>query len=304
MTHGHASFSVGSKAIGKARAAAVAHQSASGPSRAEGKLKGRLVDAVEADGGTIDDEAIDVVPLLDGDITLTVPVNVDVDKVNVDIDNGTVSVGALTSESDDPAITASGPGMAPTWSTPVDGQYVITVNGLGDALFTWSRVRLLNDGNSTYDWLAYKRRGDAHPVSKTGLPDPRVASLRIQNYPYDSVEPNLVNWNEWDPASNFSGQCDSHVYNAGVTVLGAGFGLSFQDCDGYEVWRNANKPSSYWLQMDQGVVLHGGSRSIGYALAWKQKDGTAASQHDYQQVNFYWNSNDHNCSHTDAGATC
>lgn len=70
VTHGHASFSVGSKAIGKARAAAVAHQSASGPSRAEGKLKGRLVDAVEADGGTIDDEAIDVVPLLDGDITL------------------------------------------------------------------------------------------------------------------------------------------------------------------------------------------------------------------------------------------
>ena len=202
----------------------------------------------------------------------------------------------------DPTAVASGPGLAPYWGGNGDGQYILTVRGIGNGLFTWSRSKLINDGNGKYDWFAYRRKGDAQPFDITG-PNAFVETLRIQNFPFDSVEPNLVNWNEWSPASNFTGDCGSPM-NVGVSVLGASVGTTFQDCDRYSMWRNANKPSSYWLEMDQGYVLRHGNREAAYALAWKQKQGTAASQHDLQKLVFHYNGNAYTCKHTDAGDTC
>jgi hypothetical protein len=80
--------------------------------------------------------------------------------------------------------------------------------------------------------------------------------------------------------------------------------MSFQDRDEYSVWRNGNKPGSYWIEMDQGYFVDGGSRSIGYLVAWKAEQGTPGSQHDFQRVVFFYTGETYTCDQYDAGDTC
>lgn len=302
LISGKAEFKITAETIQSARAEAVAQQQG-GFTAAESKKANLLIAAAEAEGHELEESDIDVVPLLGGDVTLTVPVDIQIDEVVIKIDAGIVDVSAESSEASTDTPAAGGPGMAPYWAGNGDGHYVLTVRGIGDALFVWQRVKLMNDGNPNYVWYAYKRKGDADPFEVTG-PNARVKKLRVQNWPWDSVENSLVNWNEWDPASDFTGQCGGHSYNASISVFGADFNVGFQDCDKYNVWRNASKPSSYWIEMDQGLVLNPGSRHAGYVLAWKQDQGTAGSQHDFQRVVFYYLYENHECSHTDAGDRC
>lgn len=302
-----ATFVVTESQIKEAREEAVEAEADHGLSPADQKLEDKLIDATEESGGTLDGDDVDVVPLLDGDVTLTVPVDVQIDKITVEMKDGKVGVSSSSSPTEGPDLETSGPGMAsPYWQGDGDGQYVLTVRGLGDGLFLWARNKLINDGSSSYTWYTYRRKGTAQPYERSGK-NAMVQSMRIQNFPYDSAEKNLVNWNELDPASDFSGKCGGHVYTAEVSVLGASIGRNFQDCDGYKVWRNANKPSSYWIEMDQGRIVNGGNREIGYTIAWKQKQGTAGSQHDFQRVEFtvpYSEGDTITCSHTDSNDTC
>ncbi|MGL5826853.1 MAG: hypothetical protein ACRCYU_18890 [Nocardioides sp.] len=300
---GTATIVLNEKTIDAERVAAVASERARGLSVGDERKEDSLIAAVEKAGGTLDEDVIDVVPLLGGDVTLTVPVDVEIDKITLTLNKGLLTVDALSSPAETSAVEAAGPGMVPHWINDGDGAYVITISGWGDGLFTWARSKLADDGSAAYTWYAYKRKGDGHPFPRFGY-DARVQRLRLQNFPFDSVEPNLVNWNEWDPAVSFSGQCDGGTYNVGISVFAAEFGTSFQDCDRYTVWRNANKPSSYWIEMDQGQVIHGGDREIGYAIAWKQKNGTAGSQHDFQRLVLRLHGVPIDCSHTDAGDTC
>jgi hypothetical protein len=269
----------------------------------DAQLVDQVVEASDAAGEPVDPDSVDVFSVLQGDVTIAIPVTVEIDELTVDVNDLDVAVSASTTETSEPTIDAAGPGMNPNWEGDGDGQYVIKVQGLGDSLFVWSRKHLADDGDPDHTWYVYKRKGDAHPYSVTG-PDADVKILRIQSYPYDSIESRLENWTDWAPASGFSGQCDGHVYTASIDVKAASFGVSFQDCDGYDVWRNVDNPGSYWQQMDQGVVLHGGSREAGYVVGWKAQQGTPGSQHDFQRVIFHnWFTN-FECSSYDSDKTC
>lgn len=269
---------------------------------AEEKSRQVLLDASERAGGSLDEQAVDVVSLLGGDVVLAVPVDIDVTEITVDIDGGRVDVSALASQSSDAAASGGGPGMAPYWANDGDGQYVLTVTGLGDALFVWQRRKLMDDGDSRYTWYAYKRKGSAQPFTRSG-PDARVETLRVQSYPYDSVQSGLLNWVDWDPAASFSGN-EGTPLTVSVSVFGVGTSISFADRDKYTVWRNANNPGSYWIEMDQGYSIDTGSRAAGYALAWKATQGTSGSQHDFQRVVFYFNGDSYTCDQYDASDTC
>ena len=93
---------VGNAQIEAARDEAVADAQEEGLSAADEALVDELVTSVEAEGGVLDEESVDVVPLLGGDVTLTVPVDVDVDKVTIDISEGDVAVTSVASETDEP----------------------------------------------------------------------------------------------------------------------------------------------------------------------------------------------------------
>lgn len=269
---------------------------------AEHRTREVLLDASERAGGSLDEHAVDVVSLLDGDVILAVPVDIDVTEITVEVDGGRVDVSALASPSADVVASGGGPGMAPYWANDGDGQYVLTVTGLGDALFVWQRRKLTDDGDSRYTWYAYKRKGSAQPFTRTG-PDARVETLRVQSYPYDSIQSGLLNWVDWDPASSFSGN-EGTPLTVSVSVFGVGTSISFADRDKYTVWRNANKPGSYWIEMDQGYTIDTGSRAAGYAVAWKATQGTSGSQHDFQRVVFYFNGDSYTCDQYDASDTC
>lgn len=270
--------------------------------RTEKHAEDVLLAASEREGGSLDEEAVDVVSLAGGDVVLAVPATLDVSKVTVNVNDGFVEVSADAAESEEVTAEGGGPGMSPYWTNDGDGQYVLTVKGMGDALFVWKREKLMNDGNSSYTWYSYKRKGDAHPFERTG-PNAKVAKLRVQSYPYDSIEPGLVNWVDWEPASNFHGNEGSPI-TVSVSALAVGTSITFADRDDYKVWRNANNPGSYWIEMDQGAFLDGGSRSAGYAVAWKAKQGTPGSQHDFQRVVFFYDSGNYVCDQYDAGDTC
>jgi hypothetical protein len=269
---------------------------------AEHRTREVLLDASERAGGSLDEHAVDVVSLLDGDVILAVPLDIDVTEITVEVDGGRVDVSALASPTSDAVASGGGPGMAPYWANDGDGQYVLTVTGLGDALFVWQRRKLMDDGDSRYTWYAYKRKGSAQPFTRTG-PDARVETLRVQSYPYDSIQSGLLNWVDWDPASSFSGN-EGTPLTVSVSVLGVDTSISFADRDKYTVWRNANNPGSYWIEMDQGYTIDTGSRAAGYAVAWKATQGTSGSQHDFQRVVFYFNGDGYTCDQYAASDTC
>lgn len=275
-----------------------------GLSVADTALRDQLVRESEEIGGTIDPASVDVVDLLDGDVVLAVPTTIEVEEIVVTVDGLSVEVEATANQIDEALATGGNPGSAPYWANNGDGSYKLVVSGWGDALFTWRRDKLMNDGSASYTWYAYRRKGDAHPYDRNLAPDARVSILRIQSYPYDSIEPGLVAWSDWEPSADFTGQCGGHVYEAGVNVPYAGITISFQDCDRYDVWRNVDKPGSYWIQMDQGAVINSGSRQIGYSVAWKAREGTAGSQHDFQRVKFYLSGSFETCDAYDASKTC
>lgn len=268
----------------------------------EERAQDMLLDASERSGGTLTEDSVDAFSLVDGDVVVAMPVTIDIAQVKIDVDDGYVDVSVVANEVETPLAQGSGPGMAPFWGNDGDGDYALIVKGMGDALFKWERDVLRNDGSSAYTWYSYKRKGDAHPFERSG-PNARVAKLRVQSYPYDQIEKGLLNWVDWEPASDFSGNEGAPV-TLSVSALGIGTVVTFADRDKYKVWRNPNNPGSYWIEMDQGRFIDSGSRSAGYAVVWKAKQGTPGSQHDFQRVVFFYNSGDYYCDEYDAGDTC
>jgi len=263
-------------------------------SLAEERLEDRLIDASAEQGAPLTDADVTVLELGDGLVQAAVPATIELTKVSVQGDTATgLSVAAEAQESDEAAsILSPGPGMG-SWGERVDGQYVLTVrnptlgpsNVIGTGTFLWARERYVNDGNGTYDWWSYTRKGIGQAADVFG-DNWQVADLIVQSYPYDSIEDRLVNWTDLDPAADFSGQCSSHSFSTGVSTPVWNAGYSFTDCDGYDVWHNPNNPGSYKIHMDQGLWVREGSRAAGYSVGWKSKQGTPGSMHDYQKIRF------------------
>lgn len=283
-----------------------------------------LVEYSETAGsGTVDPESVDVLSLDDGNILVATTDATDISGVAVDIEGGEVSAEVAT----DPSgiqIESAGPGMAGTWGSVVGGDYTLTVRGLGDGNFTWNRRRY-NDSASPYYVYWYRRDGDAYPYSRSG-PDAKVKTLRVQTFPFDNTaeeaeaswsdsKPRLASWISRAPAIGFTGDCDGSPITPSVNVPGGSISASFKDCDEYDVWRNAAKPGSYWIEMDQGYFIHNGSRSAGFVMSWRARKRhpetgrtlLSGSMHDLNKVVFtipFGEGERATCTQTDASRTC
>lgn len=275
-----------------------------------------LVTAAQADGSYLDEQSVDVVPLLDGQMDVALPDDAVIEQATVEVsDKGDLTAGTVVTG--DPAATAqmSGPSMATKWN--LDGgpwEYKIYINlpngtRVADGRFWAKRWTLAGDGQPNIVHYRYDRWGDAQ-VNKLGggHPDPYLRTLRIQSFPYDSIEKHLRNWDAYKPASDLADSgCSS--YTASFTFMGVGASRPFQKCGAYNMWRNIDKPSSYWLQFEGKTQQN---REVGYTLAWAQDAGSAGSQHDEQQIVISFSSlsgifgmlPNVNCKQTDAGRTC
>jgi hypothetical protein len=258
---------------------------------AEESLEDQVIELSADEGAALADEDVTVARLADGLLDVAIPDTVTVTSIEVIVDEeGNVQFASESAPSEESAILTGGPGMG-TWGSQVDGQYVITFrnpmigfsNVIAEGTFLWKREKYMNDGNGTYDWWHYTRKGIAQMKDITG-DDYQVKTLTVQSYPYDSVESGLANWTDIDPASDFTGQCSSHQFNTEIHTPIFTAGYTFTDCDGYTVWHNPNVPGSYKITMDQGAWVNEGSRAAGYSVGWKSYQGTPGSMHDFQKM--------------------
>lgn len=257
---------------------------------------------------------VDVVSLFDGDVLVGVPTQTAVDSMTVAASEDGSEIEASLETSTPTSLrdtTVAGPGMALSWADNGGGSYVIKIYQNGDlkidGRFTWKRRKLLGDSDASKVHYTYQRFGDAQPSAQTG-PDPRVIRLRIQNFPFDQVEPYLRSWDRYSPGSDRSDNCNT--YTASISYGGLGLSVPFDEgCGTYNMWRNVDKPSSYWLQYESGGLNpSGGNKQVGYVIMWSQQEGTPGSQHDLQQIRlgwpaYYWGAYE-TCTQTDASRTC
>jgi hypothetical protein len=262
-----------------------------------------------SNGSAVDYSNVDVLQLDGANIILATDEVDDVDSIRLSLNDFTLTADFRTSSSQMTSTEAPNVSAVsmlksdPSWGFNGQGQYILYVKDWGDALFLWKREKLQNDSSATYDWYTYSRKATAQPYRKLGV-DPRVPILRVQSFPYGQVEPGLVSWTDFQPAAESRGNCDSSSVNVGVSSPYASAGYNFVDCDKYTVWRNAAKPGSYWIEMNQGYVLRSGSREAAYALGFKVKQGVAGSMHDLNLVKFEYYGPDITCKQTDAGRRC
>lgn len=288
-----------------ARQSAKTQRSFGGENKKAEQVRQNFLKKTAENGSSYKAENIDSVPLLGGKVHVAIPQGTTLEEVNLTVTDGSFDVSAKSSHvGETPQEGISARADAAAWTLNGSGDYVIDVTGVGDALFLWKRERLLEDGSDTTDYYQYSRKASADPQPIDFLPDPTVQILRIQSYPYDQIESGLKSWLDLSPASDFSGNCDTNAMSVGVQAPLANVGYSFIDCDDYTVWRNVDKPGSYHMTMDQGLVTDGGSREAAYSLSLAVNQGTPGSMHDFNRVTFYWNAEDYECSEYDAGKVC
>lgn len=271
------------------------------PSDAEGaEIRQDLVESSERlDAVALEAEEIDVASIGDGSIQVASAESTDLQGMQFaahrEADGSTdlsVEFEAGPSE-ENLEIMTSGPGMG-TWGSRTSGQYLIKMYSpsnkslkVMDGTFLWNREKLLNDGDGAFTYWTYSRKGIGQAVNIPG-DNWQIKTLRIQSYPYDSIEDGLENWTEVMPDTSFTGTCSSHRFdtniNLGTSFGGVSFGYSFQDCDRYTKWHNPDKPGSYHLTMDQGNVVREGDRAAAYTVGWKSHQGTPGSMHDFQRL--------------------
>ncbi len=274
-----------------------------------------VVANARANGQVVDPKDVDVVSLYDGDVLVGLQESTTVESMTIaagaNEQDLTVTLKGTETPDSIPATTA-GHGMALSWAGNGSGEYVIKIYQGSDlkldGRFTWNRKKLLGDGQPTLVHYAYSRFGDAQPSAQAG-PDPRVDELRIQNFPYDSIEPSLRNWDRYDPGGDRADNCNP--YNATISYGALSLSVPFSaGCGVYNMWRNVDKPSSYYLEyLTPGLGSdRAGNRQVGYVIMWSQKEGTPGSQHDLQKIRLGWPSwypgAYETCTQTDASRTC
>jgi hypothetical protein len=276
------------------------------------ELAHALVEDAEGDGAYLDEESVDVIPLLDGQVQLAVPADADVNSVTLaptgEGDDVAVTVDGVGNPAD--AVSSAGPEMASGWASD-GGPWVynlylyIDSQRMADADFHAQRWIAKNDGDPGLNYVRYDRWAGAQIYALSGLPDPYLKTMRIQNFPYDSVEPNLHDWVRYKPGADLPDLSSCTDTSVSFTWQGIGATRNYTRCDTYNMWRNIDKPSSYWLQY-QGHTK--GNREAAYTLLWSQKQGTSRSQHDLQKLVLEWPSwamtSDSVCTQTDASKTC
>jgi hypothetical protein len=301
---------VGAQSIAAARRAA--NPSGQLPAVERAKLAQDLVQEVRDDGGYLDEESVDVIPLLDGQVQLAVPADAVVDSVTLAPTGEGDDVEVTVEAGGDPAnsVSSTGPEMASGWASD-GGPWVynlyLYIDGqrMADADFHAQRWIAKNDGDTSLNFVRYDRWAGSQVYALDYLPDPYLKRLRIQNFPYDSVEKHLQDWVRYKPGADLPDLSSCSNYTVGFTWQGISASRNFTRCDSYNMWRNIDKASSYWLQYEGHTK---GNREVAYTLLWSQDQGSARSQHDLQQIVLEWPSwamtSDSVCTQTDAGKTC
>lgn len=285
---------------------------------ADQQLSDAQVDEARADyvqesrdsGVFVDPNTVDVVPLLDGNASITLEQDQIVESATFAVSNeGVLSVSAQTTDRAPDNVTFSGPGMEASWDNNGSGSYTIKIyvdfklDGRGELLyasgfFSWRRYKLINDGDPDNVFYRYQRYGDFQPESISFAEDARAQRLRIQSFPLDGIESDLKDWKRFSPGADRHDTCDS--YSASVSFKNISVSAPFNErCGVYNMWRNIDKPSSYWIQY-QNPNGGSGNREVAYVLIWSQKPGTEGSMHDLQLIETMIGE----CQQTDASRTC
>lgn len=219
------------------------------------------------------------------------------DSISANLEVAATAEGADVDESGE----ASG---SPYWRLQSSGQYTLSVKDRGTALFLFKREQLVNDGSSAYNYFGYARKAVAVPKDRPYSYDAKVADLAVGNYPTAATKSGLSSWLDFEPATDFEGNCNSSGLNVNVDTPIAGVSYSFIDCDKYDVRRHLYVPGEYKIVMDQGSTINGGERQAAYAVAWKSRSGYNSYQYDTNYVRWYLMGDTTECSSTDASRTC
>lgn len=289
---------------------------AAGETRAaEERLEDKLIAVAESEGTDLSDADVTVVTLADGAINAALPDTMDLTSLHVtaDAESG-VEVEMESRQDPEASIAVTGPGMG-EWGEQSDGQFVLTVrnpaigpsNVIGTGTFLWKRLRYVNDGSTVNDWWHYSRKGIGQAAQILG-DNWQVKKMSVGSYPYASAKPNMKNWAEIEPGSDFSGQCSSHSVNTNISTPVVSAGYSFNDCDQYRIAFPPNGYGNYQITMDQGNYVNEGVRSAGYSIGWKAVHGASMPMHDTQYIWFvevpYSSDPSASCSSTDGNKTC
>jgi hypothetical protein len=185
------------------------------------------------------------------------------------------------------ATTGPGVGMEPYWSSGSSGEYLISFYSGGTRLATmlsnFKRQKLLNDGSGTYDWWAYSRKAWGQSDEISGL-NWSVTGMYMWNFPNENIKPNLVSREDMAPGNDITGDCDHNPWVGSVQALGKYVGISFFDCDYYDVWYHPNVPGEYSMYMDQGALYDNDNREAAYAVTVKSKNGSSVWYNDVQRL--------------------
>ncbi|MGL5826434.1 MAG: hypothetical protein ACRCYU_16725 [Nocardioides sp.] len=266
---------------------------------AELTLEKELILAASKQGTFLTRDDVQVLHLRDGQVIVdaAVPETVALQKIVVSTGSDSVSLEAAASHNQEAtSILSPGPGFG-SWGETADGQYVLKVyldrlwplsdQLIGTGTFLWQRQRFTSDGSSSYDWWKYSRKaiGQAEQVPGDNW---QISEMRLQSYPYDSIQGRLKNWTDWSPSSDLS-ECSggsSLSTSIGVPAFQVGYSFTPTNCQDYTVWLNYSVPGSFRLTLDQGAFVSEGTRSLAYTVGWKSVQGTPGSQHDYQRIVF------------------
>lgn len=281
------------------------------PAAEQQEIAQELVDDVTKSGDYLDVDSVDIVPLLDGNVQLALPADTQVDSIRFEHvgEGDDVAVTLEGSGIEDDNLSSGGPQMASNWVTD-GGPWIYNMylyigdQKMADAIFRAKRYKLTNDGDPNTVYIRYDRWVGAQTYAVSLLPDPSLKRLRIQNFPYDAVEGDLKEWERYRPGADLPDvNCTS--YTISYTLLGATASRNFDRCDEYKIWRNIDKPSSFWMEW-RGKAK--GNREAAYSVAWSHKQGAARSQHDLNKMVMVWPAlaqiSDSVCTQTDSDRTC
>ncbi|MBN6054654.1 hypothetical protein JYK22_22115, partial [Nonomuraea sp. RK-328] len=224
-------------------------------------------------------------------VVATVPKGYDLKRVRLVEDSRSV----LAVAEGEPTGTAPGSdsiGATATWNPNDGGDFLLTIKRgtewLGKLHSMW-QAQSVEDDSKSADWHGYNNKGVATPNENlSGATDFEIGNARLESTAYDKETASHAKyvggqWQDYAPAKDFEGDCDQTelVTSAHIGAIGLEVPIKFVDCDEYKVKADAEWPSDYSIEVDQGQWLKDGAYELGFALGLKTNEGVDLKWQQY-----------------------
>ncbi|OFX18661.1 MAG: hypothetical protein A2V77_01775 [Anaeromyxobacter sp. RBG_16_69_14] len=276
-------------------------------------------------GTALDPEDVDAFAV--DDVTLLVPKGQEVTRVSVGLDASgkQALIDAVGGEDESDAVASAqalsareehAADAAPYWDVGTSGSYQIVFRDPANAIaatatYTWAKKKLINDGDGTYDYWSYTRKGigqgERAPAGATWA----ITGLYLRNYATAATlrSNKLKDWIDWTPDGDFTGNCSTSPLTISAGAKGVNLSVSFTACDHYHFGINSNVPGEASIKMTQGAFFHEGTRGAAYITVFKVSQGFTPYFHDQQQLEIAFWAGQHGaypapCLSTDSDKTC